>query len=179
MSKQSPLFRPLQVGALQLPNRVVMSPLTYVITIRFVASVPVGAPFAMSTLGAGARSLRAPAMPSIVGRPRTGSRIPGCVTGPATGVGFDQVEPPFVDSDMSSNESFPSEETLPMPNTYAFPRLSVRIVQPSGGLCWPLAAAELSWRCCHVAPPSRETAICSGAGAALPFSWPTNAAQQT
>ena len=28
MSKQSPLFRPLQVGALQLPNRVVMSPLT-------------------------------------------------------------------------------------------------------------------------------------------------------
>jgi N-ethylmaleimide reductase len=28
MSKKSPLFRPLQVGALQLPNRVVMSPLT-------------------------------------------------------------------------------------------------------------------------------------------------------
>src|SRR5215468_10812055 len=80
---------------------VAMSPLTYVITIRFVALVPVGAPFAMSTLGAGARSLRAPAMPSIVGRPRTGSKIPGCVTGPATAVGFDQVDPPFVDCDMS------------------------------------------------------------------------------
>src|SRR6266851_4174222 len=64
-------------------------------TIRFVASDPVGAPLAMSTLGAGARSLRAPAMPSIVGRPRTGSKMPGCVTGPATGVGCDHVSPPL------------------------------------------------------------------------------------
>ena len=55
----------------------VISPLTYVITIRFVAPSPVGAPLAMSTLGAGARSLRAPAMPSIVGRPITGSTTPG------------------------------------------------------------------------------------------------------
>ena len=70
---------------------------------RFVASAPVGAPFAMSTLGAGARSLRAPAMPSIVGRPSTGSNRPGCVTGPTTGFAGDQLVPPFVERDMSSN----------------------------------------------------------------------------
>ena len=34
----------------------------------------------MSTLGAGARSLRAPVMPSISGRPCTGSKIPGWFT---------------------------------------------------------------------------------------------------
>ena len=35
---------------------------------------------AMSTLGAGGRSLRAPAMPSMTGRPWTGSNTPGCLT---------------------------------------------------------------------------------------------------
>ena len=35
------------------------------------------------------------------------------------------------------------------------------------------------WCCVQVSPPSCETATCSGAGAALPFSWPTNDAQQT
>src|SRR5437773_10968145 len=34
-------------------------------------------------------------------------------------------------------------------------------------------------RCVQVVPPSCETATCSGAGAALPFSWPLNCAQQT
>src|ERR1043165_4752778 len=98
-----------------------MSPLTYVMTIRFVASAPVGAPLAMSTLGAGARSLRAPAIPSIVGRPSTGSMMPGCVTGPATGLAADQFVPPFVDFDISSNDCLPWDETLPTPNTYALP----------------------------------------------------------
>src|SRR5919206_435254 len=60
-------------------------------TMRSVASAPVGAPLAMSTLGAGARSLRAPAMPSITGRPCTGSKAPGWLTGPDTGRGRDQV----------------------------------------------------------------------------------------
>src|SRR4051795_4197995 len=77
-------------------------PLTYVMTIRFVASAPVGAPLAMSTLGAGARSLRAPATPSMTGRPCTGSKAPGWVTGPATGCGLDHVEPPLVERDMDS-----------------------------------------------------------------------------
>src|SRR3954447_18851367 len=148
-------------------------------TIRFVASAPVGAPFAMSTLGAGARSLRAPATPSITGRPCTGSSVPGCVTGPTTGRACVQVLPPLVETDMSSKAWCPAEETVPTPNTYALPWLSVRTVQPSAGLRWPLLAAGLTWCCVQVLPPSRETATCSGAGAALPFSWPTNAAQQT
>src|SRR6516165_4441374 len=53
------------------------------------------------------------------------------------------------------------------------------MVQPSGGLRWPLLAAAEIWCCVQVAPPSRETATCSAAGAALPFSWPWNIAQQT
>src|SRR3954468_13369280 len=110
-----------------------MSPLTYVMTRRLLASPPVGAPLAMSTLGAGARSLRAPAIPSIVGRPRTGSIRPGWVTGPATGTIFDQLEPPSLDRDISSNACCPCEDTVPTPKTYAVPVLSVRTVQPSAG----------------------------------------------
>src|SRR6478736_2313933 len=53
------------------------------------------------------------------------------------------------------------------------------MVQPSGGLRWPLLAAAEIWCCVQVAPPSRETATWSAAGAALPFSWPWNIAQQT
>ena len=75
-------------------------PLTYVMTMRSVASAPVGAPLAMSTLGAGARSLRAPAMPSISGRPCTGSNTPGWVTGPATGAGFDHELRPSAERDI-------------------------------------------------------------------------------
>src|SRR5438105_2539582 len=97
------------------------APLTYVMTIRSVASDPVGAPLAMSTLGAGARSLRAPAMPSMTGRPCTGSNAPGWVTGPATACGVDQVCPPLVERTISSNEPCPAEETVPTPNTYATP----------------------------------------------------------
>src|SRR5712664_3530641 len=102
-------------------------------TIRSVASAPVGAPFAMSTLGPGARSLRAPAMPSSVGRPRPASKRPGWVTGPATGVGDDHVPPPLVEVDISSKLLWPAEDTVPMPKTYAVPLLSVRTVHPSSG----------------------------------------------
>src|SRR4051795_11781577 len=146
-------------------------------TIRLLESAPVGAPFAMSTLGAGARSLRAPATPSITGRPSTGSNAPGCVTGPATGEAFDQLLPPSVDVDMSSNASCPCDEAVPTPKTYALPWLSVRIVQPSVGLRCELFAAAVICRVVHVSPPSRETATISGAGAAFPFSCPRNDAQ--
>src|SRR5690348_10122167 len=134
----------------------------------------------MSTLGAGARSLRAPAMPSMVGRPRTGSKIPGWVTGPATGVGLDQVPPPLVEVDISSKLSCPAEETVPIPKTYAVPSLAVRTVQPSSGLRWALlAAAPIGWML-QVSPPSVDTAafICGGEAWAL-FSWPWRSAQQT
>src|SRR3954453_17286159 len=103
-------------------------PLTYVRTIRFVASAPVGAPFAMSTLGAGARSLRAPAMPSMVGRPSAASGRPGCVTGPATGAGADQPAPPLVEIETNSNACLPADDSVPTPKTYALPRLSVLTV---------------------------------------------------
>src|SRR5919109_976269 len=103
-------------------------------TIRSVASAPLGAPLAMSTLGAIARSLRAPATPSITGRPWTGSNAPGWVTGPATGRNFDHVLPPLVERDIISNTRLPPDEDVPSPNTYAVPLLSVRTVHPSSGL---------------------------------------------
>src|SRR6266851_1581578 len=144
-----------------------------------VAPLPVGAPLAMSTLGAGARSLRAPAIPSISGRPWTVSKIPGWWTGPTTGAGTDQVAPPLWDTDISSKDCPPADCTDPMPKTYALPRLSVRMVQPSGGWRWPLLAAAEIWCCVHVVPPSWETATWSAAGAAKGLtSWPWNFAQQ-
>src|SRR4051812_24560201 len=96
---------------------VASGPLTYVITIRFVASAPVGAPLAMSTLGAGARSLRAPATPSMTGRPCTGSNAPGWFTGPATGVGRLQLLPPLVERDMTSNACRPVCGVVATPKT--------------------------------------------------------------
>src|SRR5207302_7053297 len=147
---------------------------------RSVASLPVGAPFAMSTLGAFARSLRAPVMPSISGRPCTGSKTPGWVTGPTTGVGVDHVDPPVVETDISSNVCLPAEETVPLPNTNALPWLSVRTVHPSSGLLSRLLAAAPSGCCVHVVPPSLDTATCSCAGVACGlFSCPWNMAQQT
>src|SRR5690348_12221162 len=113
---------------------------------RLVASAPVGEPLAISTLGAGARSLRAPATPSIVGRPCTGSITPGWLTGPTTGLAGDQLWPPLVDTDISSNDWCPPEDDVPTPKTYALPVLSVRIVQPSAGLTWALFAAPVIWR---------------------------------
>src|SRR5438105_9244244 len=148
-------------------------------TMRSVASEPLGAPLAMSTLGAGARSLRAPAAPSIVGRPMLGSKTPGWVTGPATGRGLDHVAPPLVEMETSSLLVWPCEETVPMPKTYALPLLSVRMVQPSTGLRWPLLAAAPIGCSDHVLPPSDDTPTLSCAGAARPFSWPTKLAQQT
>src|SRR5689334_5040186 len=133
----------------------------------------------MSTLGAGARSLRAPATPSITGRPSTGSSAPGCVTGPATGVAFDQLLPPSVDVDISSKASCPCDDTVPTPNTYAVPWLSVRIVHPSVGLRCPLLAAGVTCCCVQLLPPSWETPTNSGAGAAFALlSWPRKDAQQ-
>ncbi len=67
-----------------------------VMNISSVAPAPVGRPFAMSTFGPPARSTRAPAIPSITGRPATGSKTPGSTTG-ATRTGPDQCAPPSVE----------------------------------------------------------------------------------
>src|SRR5207302_9754678 len=98
---------PPSADSLKYTCGVSMLPLTKLMTIRSVASAPVGAPLAMSTLGAGARSLRAPVMPSISGRPCTGSKMPGWVTGPTTAAGVDQVAPPSDDVDISSKDWCP------------------------------------------------------------------------
>ena len=101
------------------------------------------------------------------------------MTGPATGTGDDQLDPPLSDVDISSKLDLPSEESVPIPNTYVRPLLSVRIVQPSSGLRWPLLAAAPTAFSVQVLPPSVETATRSCAGAARPlFSWPWNLAQQ-
>src|SRR5712671_7190618 len=116
----------------------------------------------MSTLGAGARSLRAPTMPSMVGRPTTGSNTPGCMTGPTTGVPVDHVWPPLCETDMISNAWWPPDELVPMPKTYALPLLSVRMVQPSLGFRWLLFADAVIGCWVHVVPPSDETPTISG-----------------
>src|SRR5918911_5115699 len=66
-------------------------------TISFVASRPVGAPFAMSTLGAAERSIRAPAYPSITQRPSIGSTKKHGSTIETTSCSFVQCLPPSND----------------------------------------------------------------------------------
>jgi hypothetical protein len=51
-----------------------LRPSAQALTILLVASAPVGAPLAMSTLGSGPRSSRAPPMPSSTQRPIDGSK---------------------------------------------------------------------------------------------------------
>src|SRR5258708_21438648 len=144
-------------------------PLTYVRTIRLVASEPVGAPLAMSTEGAHVKSLRAPATPSSTGRRWTGSNSPGWVRAPGIRMGRPQLWPPSVDGSRYSNCCL-VVGSVPMPKTYTLPLLSVRIVQPSSGWICPLLAAAVTCFCVHVLPPSVEAATISGAGSAWPFS---------
>src|SRR5216684_1351508 len=151
-------------------------PLTYVRTIRLVASEPVGAPLAMSIEGAHVKSLRAPATPSSTGRPWTGSNSPGWVSAPGIRMGRPQLWPPSVDGTRYSKCCLVIG-SVPMPKTYTLPLLSVRIVQPSSGWICPLLAAAVTCFCVHVLPPSVEVATISGAGTACPFSWLRNVAQ--
>src|SRR3954469_20915163 len=117
MARGADQLAPRSLDSVKNTCGVASGPLTYLITIRSVASAPVGAPLAMSTLGAGARSLRAPATPSITGRPCTRSTAPGCCTGPATGCGRDQFAPPLVERDMNSNGCLPPLTDVPTPKT--------------------------------------------------------------
>jgi len=52
----------------------------------------------------------------------------------------DYVWPPLWETDMISNAWWPADELVPIPNTYALPLLSVRIVHPSDGFRWLLFA---------------------------------------
>src|SRR2546421_1368721 len=153
-------------------------PLTYDRPIRLVAPVPVGEPLAMSTEGAHARSLRAPATPSSTNRPCTGSNTPGWVTAPGIWTGRPQFWPPLVEGTMYSKCSLVAG-SVPMPKTYTLPWLSVRIVQPSSGWICPLLAAAVTCFCVQVLPPSVEVATISGAGVAFPLSLAPDEAHHT
>src|SRR2546430_16177788 len=146
-------------------------PLTYDRAIRLVASAPVGEPLAMSTEGAVARSLRAPATPSSTGLPCTGSTTPGWVTAPGIRTGRPQFWPPLGEGTMYSKCSL-VVGSVPMPKTYTLPWLSVRIVQPSSGWICPLLAAAVTCFCVQGLPPSVGVATISGAGAARPLPRP-------
>src|SRR5215207_7675227 len=69
-------------------------------TIRLVASAPVGAPLAISTLGDGPRSSRAPAMPSSTHRPIDGSKPVHRSVAGMIGRALVQCRPPSKDLDM-------------------------------------------------------------------------------
>src|SRR6266516_2322799 len=72
-------------------------PSDHAATISSVASVPLGAPFEMSTLGMADRSMRAPDRPSPTHRPLTGSTLKhGSVIG-STSRGDRQFCPPLRD----------------------------------------------------------------------------------
>src|SRR5260370_13320084 len=107
------------------PNR----PSLHTSTISFVAPAPVGAPFAMSTLGMGIRSVLAPAGPSMMQRPVIGSVLKQPVFICMKSAGRPQVAPP---SDYFTTAAHP---VSPVPgkwaqNAYATPWLSVRTVHP-------------------------------------------------
>src|SRR5262249_39431425 len=99
-------------------------------TIPSVAPAPVGAPLAMSTLGIAIRSFRAPAGPSLLHRPATGSKKKQEAFICMKSTGRPQVVPPLDDVTRVCMPSFDVVEKC-VKNAYTFPWLSVRTVHPS------------------------------------------------
>src|SRR5436190_13966083 len=100
----------------------------------FVASAPVGAPFAISTLGAAARSVRAPVYPSMTQRPESGStKKQGSVVWNSV-FALVQWAPPSNDLNITCDPWVGRPVRLGFSNIsanrYTTPWLSVRIVQP-------------------------------------------------
>src|SRR5262249_10507837 len=126
-------------------------------TISLVAPAPVGAPLAMSTLGMGIRSVRAPAGPSMLQRPATGSTKKQASFICMKSTGRPQVAPPVDDFTMVCAPVFDVSEKW-VKNAYTAPWLSVRTVHP----WWkPWDGAVVGGATCrdvHVWPPSVETA---------------------
>src|SRR5215471_6864115 len=124
-------------------------------TISLVASVPVGAPLAMSMLGIAIRSFLAPAGPSLLQRPATGSKKKQEAFICMKSTGWPQVSPPVVDLIIVCAPLFEVLEKC-VKNVYTFPWLSVRTVHP-----WWTAVTVVggATRCVfHVWPPSADTA---------------------
>src|SRR4051794_36890949 len=117
-------------------------------TIWFDAPAPVGAPLAMSTDGAGLRSARAPATPSMTHRPIDGSNALHVSNAPNSGRARSQLRPPSVERDMIiwPSEALAGSKPYWKAKTYATPRESVRTVQPvrpKPCRVWTLFAAEV------------------------------------
>src|SRR6516165_1050925 len=140
-SRDTSLFRPFR-------------PSLHASTISLVASVPVGAPLAMSTLGIAIRSFLAPAGPSLLQRPATGSKKKQEAFICMKSTGRSQVVPPLDDVTRVCAPSFDVLEKC-VKNAYTFPWLSVRTVHPSRVLAALGGATECVF---HVRPPSVDTA---------------------
>src|SRR5581483_3007502 len=134
-------------------------------TMALVAPWPVGAPLAMSTLGAADRSIRAPAKPSITHRPSTGSTKKHGSVMATVSCSLVQCTPPSNDLNIACAGAGPPKRVR---NRYTTPWLSVLIVQPSRNPNFrnELPPPELPGICrwTHVVPPSAEDATMIGTG---------------
>src|SRR6516225_9266798 len=149
-SRDTSLFRPFR-------------PSLHASTISLVASVPVGAPLAMSMLGMAIRSFRAPAGPSLLQRPATGSKKKQEAFICMKSTGRPQLLPPVVDFTRVCAPLFDVLEKC-VKNAYTFPWLSVRTVHPSRVLALVGGATECVF---HVRPPSLDTATDGNRGKLL------------
>src|SRR5262245_18425609 len=140
-------------------------PSLHAATNSLVASVPVGAPLAMSTLGIAIRSIRAPAGPSLLHRPATGSKKKQEAFICMKSTGRPHVVPPLDDVTRLCAPSFEVLDKC-VKNAYTFPWLSVRTVHPSRVLA---ALGGATWCALLVWPPSVDTATDGNSGKLLPL----------
>src|SRR6266480_3620646 len=124
-------------------------------TISFVAPAPAGAPLAMSTLGMAIKSFRAPAGPSLLQRPATGSKKKQEAFICMKSTGRPQLSPPVVDLIIVCVPLFEVLEKC-VKNVYTFPWLSVRTVHPWWTALTVVGGA--TWCAFQVRPPSVDTA---------------------
>src|SRR5215470_11737752 len=151
-SRDTSLFRPFR-------------PSLQASTISLVASEPVGAPLAMSMLGMAIRSFLAPAGPSLLQRPATGSTKKQEAFICMKSAGRPHVVPPLDDVTRVCAPLFEVLEKC-VKNAYTFPWLSVRTVHPSRVLA---LAGGATWCAFHVRPPSVDTATDGNSGKLLPW----------
>ena len=104
---------------------------------------------------------RAPATPSMVKRPWTGSSWPTLVTGDTITRGRSKLWPPSKDRAWK-NTPWRVWMSVPTHTTNTVPWLSVRIPQPWRPPVWALLVAGLSWRCRQLWPPSVDRANNTG-----------------
>jgi hypothetical protein len=125
-----------------------VGPFVHATAIAFVASAPVGAPFAMSTLGM--LFVRAPPTPLNVAAPASGSKIPTGDTR-AMPTGVVKCAPPSSERAIITR-AYGAQTESSSQNAYTTPRLSVRSAQP----CQISPCGDVPFQPFHVAPASRE-----------------------